>query len=147
MTREQTHGSDIDDYALNYGVVERNDVYTTQRIDIDQPGYEAWIDVTVLRQFYGERQTLLSVQWQQRTRSEDLGQLRGPSGEAYQFPSGATYVRHESGYNSYGSEFVADEAFEVDDLLNLAAAQWDGMFWPYDVDSTSTNPFRPFLGI
>jgi len=129
----------------------RKDTYTSERIELDQTHYEAWVDVTVMRQTYGERETLLSVNWVHRVRTDDGRVLSGPKGETYQFMKGskalpgATYIWLFSGSNSYLDQFQSDEVYGVDDLINLAAAAYDGIYWPSEIDSSKTNPFRPYI--
>lgn len=124
---------------------------TAHRMTIDQVGYEAWVDFTVLQQRDADtgELVLLDVSWVEKTRS-DGRTLRGADGVTYWFPArhgrpGHVYARHSSGMNGHGLDFETDDAFTACDLVNLASATWDGMYWPHAVDSSDTNPFRPYV--
>jgi len=137
---------------------ERRDTHRAHRIDIPAEGYESWVDIDVHVQRYGERLTLVKVGWTARTRS-GARDLRGPDGEAYWVPGseflgrmtrGHVYARHGAAFNSYGDDFETDEPWTAGDLLNLAAASWDGMYWPHLAhmeagEPGDTNPFRPYV--
>jgi hypothetical protein len=131
--------------ALAAHEATRKDAYTKHRIDLAQERYEAWVDVTLLIQRYGERLTLVSVEWVEMTRAEGRT-LSGPRGAAYAtgFQStGHVYARHASGGNSYGLDFESADTFTACDLLNLAAAEYDEP--RYGSSNEATNPFRPFV--
>lgn len=121
----------------------------TRRIDVDQPGFENYVDVTVREQADAETGELLvrSVEWVERTFVASEGRfLRGPKGEAVYFAprAGASagrpaYVRSyfESGFNSYSDELEGVEEFTADDLLAFADAS-------YACVHPTTSPFRPY---
>lgn len=133
---------------------QRKDTRERIRIDLDQQRYAAWLIVEITRQTYGERLTLVEVTWKLWTKSANEPRpLYGPSGNAYWIPAredrytsspGKVYSWIETGSSSYLDTFDTADTFTPDDLLNVAAASWDGKFWPHAIDSTRTNPFRPY---
>jgi len=141
--------------ALAAHEATRNDKYSHHRIEIAQERYEAWVDVTVLIQRYGDRLTLVSAEWTQRTRAtegHDRRVLSGPTGAAYWIPAregddrpGSVYARHASGGNSHGINFDTNDSYTACDLLALASEVWDTQYSHHGIDSSDTNPFRPYV--